>query len=202
MAQGENARLRQHVLDLRRAARACGCDLNTSEALSAAAFPDLEAALRGPAKVASRPPDGAPGGTLGGNVSASEGIPGASGGTLGEKTVGGNNEHPGDGSGAGAAGSQGAGIPGGETGGGTGNATARGAAAAGTLAGGEVEGHGGRTDHRAERRHACAPAARKDIVQPCLTLPLCKSESQTFGLYGHSTGARAPVWTLAKTYIL
>ncbi|CAL5222692.1 g5093 [Coccomyxa viridis] len=37
----ENARLKQHVLDLRRAARACGCDLNTTEADAAAAYPEL-----------------------------------------------------------------------------------------------------------------------------------------------------------------
>ncbi|KAK9838492.1 hypothetical protein WJX81_002705 [Elliptochloris bilobata] len=43
--ESDNMRLRQHVLDLRRAARAAGCDLDASEALSAAAFPELEAAL-------------------------------------------------------------------------------------------------------------------------------------------------------------
>ena len=39
--QKENARLKQHVLDLRRAARACGCDLNATEADAAAAYPEL-----------------------------------------------------------------------------------------------------------------------------------------------------------------
>lgn len=39
--QRENARLKQHVLDLRRAARACGCDLNATEADAAAAYPEL-----------------------------------------------------------------------------------------------------------------------------------------------------------------
>lgn len=41
LSQRENARLKQHVLDLRRAARACGCDLNATEADAAAAYPEL-----------------------------------------------------------------------------------------------------------------------------------------------------------------
>ena len=47
--QKENARLKQHVLDVRRAARACGCDLNATEADAAAAYPELGEALGLPA---------------------------------------------------------------------------------------------------------------------------------------------------------
>ena len=47
--QKENARLKQHVLDLRRAARACGCDLNATEADAAAAYPELGKVLGLPA---------------------------------------------------------------------------------------------------------------------------------------------------------
>lgn len=34
-------RLKQHVLDLRRAAHGCGCELNATEAAAAAAYPEL-----------------------------------------------------------------------------------------------------------------------------------------------------------------
>ncbi|BDA41228.1 hypothetical protein COCOBI_02-0080 [Coccomyxa sp. Obi] len=37
----ENTRLKQHVLDLRRAARGCGCELNATEAAAVAAYPEL-----------------------------------------------------------------------------------------------------------------------------------------------------------------
>ncbi|KAK9909108.1 hypothetical protein WJX75_007265 [Coccomyxa subellipsoidea] len=37
----ENTRLKQHVLDIRRAARGCGCDLNATESAAAAAYPEL-----------------------------------------------------------------------------------------------------------------------------------------------------------------
>jgi hypothetical protein len=43
--QRENARLKQHILDIRRAARACGCNLNATEADAAAAYPELGEAL-------------------------------------------------------------------------------------------------------------------------------------------------------------
>jgi hypothetical protein len=33
--------LKQHVLDLRRTARACGCELNATEAAAAVAYPEL-----------------------------------------------------------------------------------------------------------------------------------------------------------------
>lgn len=34
-------RLKQHVLDLRRAARGCNCELNATEAAAAVAYPEL-----------------------------------------------------------------------------------------------------------------------------------------------------------------
>ena len=46
LGQRENARLKQHMLDLRRAARACGCDLNATDADAAAAYPELGQLLR------------------------------------------------------------------------------------------------------------------------------------------------------------
>ena len=41
LGQRENTRLKQHMLDLRRAARACGCELNATDADAAAAYPEL-----------------------------------------------------------------------------------------------------------------------------------------------------------------
>lgn len=70
--QRENTRLKQHVLDLRRAARACGCELNSTEAAAAVAYPELGELLgtagtaEGPAAAPSaadddaKPPEAAP----------------------------------------------------------------------------------------------------------------------------------------------
>jgi len=163
--QGENTRLRQHLLDLRRAARAAGCDLNATEALSAAAFPELEAALRGgaaraaPAAPAGGPErDAPPGAAL-----EPEPASAASGAARGQAgAAGGESAGPGRGKSGAAAGGALSGVGGGAAGGAAGdagepavNASARGAAAAGAAAAG-LE-HGGRVDHRSEHRHACAP---------------------------------------------
>ncbi|CAL8462052.1 g1583 [Coccomyxa elongata] len=69
----ENMRLKQHVLDLRRVARGCGCELNGTEAAAAAAYPELGRLLGaaeeapvlaqgGPAAAAAPAPAPQPGG--------------------------------------------------------------------------------------------------------------------------------------------
>lgn len=71
--QRENMRLKQHVLDLRRAARGCGCELNGTEAAATAAYPELGRLLGaaeeapvlaqgGPAAAAAPAPAPQPGG--------------------------------------------------------------------------------------------------------------------------------------------
>lgn len=155
-AQSDNARLRQHVLDLRRAAREAGCDLSASEALALAAFPELAAALNwtGPVPLA------VPGAALG-NRSGSEALdpsrqPLANGTDAGR----GSGAMTGSGGGAGSGGvlgaGQGAALPG--SGGARDMAASSlpGGASAGGASTAEPDSHAGRTDHRAERRHACA----------------------------------------------
>lgn len=183
--QGENARLRQHLLDLRRAARAAGCDLNATEALSAAAFPELEAALRGPpgAGVPSPVPGGGdPADDLGhpaeGTLTAGRGQAAAAGGGALGGAVGGAGGAAGASQGAAAGMAAGRGLIGGVGGAGEGalsaaaggrsggglrgeaarNASDRGAAGGGGAAAAEPGALDGRVDHLAEHRHACARA--------------------------------------------
>ena len=155
-AQSDNARLRQHVLDLRRAAREAGCDLSASEALALAAFPELAAALNRTGPV----PMAVSAGALGNSSESEVGDP--------SRQALANETDAARGSGAAAVRGEGAGS-GGVLGAGQGAASAGsggardmaasslpGGGSAGGVVTAEPDAHAGRTDHRAERRHACA----------------------------------------------
>ena len=152
--QSDNARLRQHVLDLRRAAREASCDLSASEALALAAFPELAAALNRTGPVSRDVPGAALGNRSEGEAAdpsrgpLDDGVEGA----RGSGAAGGRGEGAGSGGVLGAG--QGAALPGsGSARDMAASALAGGASAGGALAA-EPDAHAGRTDHRAERRHA------------------------------------------------
>ena len=162
------------MLDLRRAAREAGCDLSASEALALAAFPELAAALNRTGPVPLAVP-----GAAASNSSESEAMDSSRQPLANETDAArGSGAAAGRGEGAGSGGVMGAGQGAASAGSGGARDMAASSLPGGVLAGGAVTAepdvHVGRTDHRAERRHACVapgwlPGFSMSTCQGCCT---------------------------------